>query len=90
MLTSLHQMSVFKMANGISLILTALRGLLCQRWYSGRNDIGTFPNPEIKALLLTQLNTSGGPRNMQTVKARQYFLKHPPNDTFRAKTFKSI
>ena len=27
-------------------------------------DIGTFPNPEIKALSLTQLNTSGGRRNM--------------------------
>ena len=26
--------------------------------------IGTFPNPEIKALSLTQLNTSGGRRNM--------------------------
>ena len=38
--------------------------------------IRALPVPEIEALSLTKLHTSGGRRNMWTIKARWYLLKH--------------
>ena len=49
---------------------------LCQKWLLAKSCIRALPVPEIGALSLTKLHTSGGRRNMWTIKARWYLLKH--------------